>query len=271
MSEDETVDHYHASYSYFATDLYATIRKEAFGEDIGQTGWLTADEQDDFISKLDIGSGDTLLDIACGSGGPTLRIASKTGSNVVGIDIHEQGIETARKQAQDQGLSGQARFEIVDGSKSLQFEEASFNSVICVDAINHLPGREAVLTDWHRVLKPGGRLVFTDPTIITGPLTNEEIKIRSSIGFFLFVPSGVDEQLLENAGFEVMSVEDKTENMAFMARNWLDVRDRYSSELIKVEGKESFSGQQTFFKVAANIAEERRLSRYAFHAVKRAE
>ncbi|MFA9418804.1 MAG: class I SAM-dependent methyltransferase [Gammaproteobacteria bacterium] len=268
MSEDETIDHYDAHYRYYATDLYATIRKEAFGEDIGQTGWLTADEQDDFISKLDIGSGDTLLDIACGSGGPTLRIASKTGSNVIGIDIHEQGIETARKQAQDLGITGQAKFEIVDGSKSLEFEEASFSGLICVDAVNHLPGREAVFSDWHRVLEPGGRLVFTDPITITGPLTNEEIRIRSSIGFFLFVPCGVDERLLENAGFEVMSVEDKTENMAFMARNWLDARDRYSSELIKVEGEESFSEQQTFFKVAATIAEERRLSRFAFHAVK---
>ena len=68
MSEDENVDHYDASYSNFATDLYATIRKEAFGEDIGQTGWLTADEQDDFISKLDIGSGDTLLDMSTSFG-----------------------------------------------------------------------------------------------------------------------------------------------------------------------------------------------------------
>jgi 2-polyprenyl-3-methyl-5-hydroxy-6-metoxy-1,4-benzoquinol methylase len=110
VSEDETVDHYDASYSNFATDLYAAIRKEAFGEDIGQTGWLTANDQDDFISKLDIGKGDTLLDIACGSGGPTLRIASKTGSKVIGIDIHEQRIEAARKQAQDLGLAGQAKF-----------------------------------------------------------------------------------------------------------------------------------------------------------------
>ena len=102
-----------------------------------------------------------------------------------------------------------------------------------------------------------------------GPLTNEEIRVRSSIGFFLFVPSGVDERLLDNAGFEVKSVEDKTANMAFMARNWLDVRDRYSSDLIKIEGEESFSGQQSFFKVAAKIAEERRLSRFAFHAVKK--
>ena len=268
MSEDENVDHYDAHYSNFATDLYATIRKEAFGEDIGQTGWLSADEQDDFISKLDIGSGDTLLDIACGSGGPTLRIVAKTGSNVVGIDIHEQGIEAARKQAQDLGLTGQAKFEVVDGSKSLQFEEASFSGLTCVDAVNHLPGREVVFSEWYRVLEPGGRLVFTDPITITGPLTNEEIRIRS-IGFILFVPSGVDERLLENAGFEVKTVEDKTENMAFMARNWLNVRDRYSSELIKVEGEESFSETQTFFKVAAKIAEERRLSRFAFHAVKK--
>ena len=268
MSEDEKADLYDAHYSNFTTDLYAAIRKEAFGEDIGQTGWLTADEQDDFISKLDVGSGDTLLDIACGSGGPTLRIAAKTGSNVVGIDINEQGIEAARKQAQDLGLTGQAKFEVVDGSKSLQFEEASFSGLICVDAVNHLPGREIVFSDWYRVLEPGGRLVFTDPITITGPLTNEEIRIRSSIGFFLFVPSGVDERLLENAGFEVKTVEDKTENMAFMARNWLNVRDRYSSELVKEEGEESFSETQTFFKVAAKIAEERRLSRFAFHAVK---
>ena len=268
MSEDEKVDHYDTHYSNFATDLDATIRKEAFGEDIGQTGWLTADEQDDFISKLDVGSGDTLLDIACGSGGPTLRIAGKAGSNVVGIDINEQGIKVARKQAQDLGLTGQAKFEVVDGSKSLQFEETSFSGLICVDAVNHLPRREAVFADWHRVLKPGGRLVFTDPITITGPLTNEEIRVRSSIGFFLFVPSGVDERLLDNAGFEVKSVEDKTENMAFMARNWMEVRNRYSSDLIKVEGEESFSETQAFFKVTANIAEERRLSRFAFHAVK---
>jgi len=268
MSEDENVDHYGETYSNFATNLYATIRKEAFGEDIGQTGWLTADEQDDFISKLDISSDDTLLDIACGSGAPTLRIAAKTGSNVVGIDINEQGIETARKQAQELELAGQAKFEIVDGSKPLQFEESSFDGLICVDAVNHIPGREAVFANWHRVLKPGGRLVFTDPITITGPLTNEEIRVRSSIGFFLFVPSGVDERLLDNAGFEVKSVEDKTENMAFMARNWMDVRDRYSSDLIQVEGEETFSGYQTFFKVTANTDEERRLSRFAFHAVK---
>lgn len=269
MSEKGTVDHYDANYKNFASGLYSTIRREAFGEDIGQNGWLTVNEQDDFISKLSVGKKDKILDIACGSGGPTLRIATKTGCEVIGIDIHENGIKAATKQAKELGLENRAKFEVVDGSKALQFDEASFDGLICVDAVNHLPNRKSVFLEWQRVLKPGGRLVFTDPITITGHLTNEEIRIRSSIGFFLFVPRGVDERLLEDAGFEVLSVEDKTENMAIMATNWLKIRNRYSDELIMVEGKETFFGQQTFFKVAANIAKERRLSRFAFHAVRK--
>lgn len=269
MAEKETVDHYDASYSNFESELYSTIRREAFGEDIGQTGWLSAEEQDGFISQLDLGNGDHLLDIACGSGGPTLRIATMTGSNVVGIDIHEQGINAALKQSEELGLNELAKFEVVDGGKPLQFDEASFDGIICVDAVNHLPDREAVFSDWWRVLKPGGRLVFTDPITVTGPLTNEEIRIRSSIGFFIFVPKGTDERLLEEAGFEVVSVEDKTENMAVMAQNWLRAREHHAAKLIEVEGEESYYGQQTFLKVAAEIAQQRRLSRFAFHAVKK--
>jgi hypothetical protein len=42
--------------------------------------------------------------------------------------------------------------------------------------------------EWARLLKPNGRLLFTDPTVVTGPLTNAEIAVRSSAGFYLFVP-----------------------------------------------------------------------------------
>ncbi len=45
-------DYYGAGYAEFASDLYATIRAEAFGEDIGQHSWLTATEHDRFIAWL---------------------------------------------------------------------------------------------------------------------------------------------------------------------------------------------------------------------------
>ena len=260
------VDHYGATYEGFASELYAEIRREAFGEDVGQTGWLTSDEQDLFISWLSLTPESRLLDVACGSGGPTLRIARETGCAVVGVDLHEQGVAAARAQALAEELDGRASFQRGDASQPLAFESASFDGLICIDAINHLPDREFVLREWHRVLKPGGRLVFTDPITITGPITDEEMRIRSSIGFFLFVPRGVDEDLLERAGFEVLASEDRSDNMARMARRWLEAREARATDLRSIEGEETFAGQQTFFEVAARLAEEERLSRFAFWA-----
>src|SRR6266705_936743 len=96
--------HYDANYGNFQTDLYAEIRREAFGEDIGQNSWLTADEQDKFLEWLDLSPGKRLLDIACGAGGPALRIAAVTGCSVVGIDVHAQAVTTASSLAAQRDL-----------------------------------------------------------------------------------------------------------------------------------------------------------------------
>ena len=54
-----TAGHYNANYGNFQTDLYAQIRREAFGEDIGQNSWLTADEHDRFLEWLGLSPGKT--------------------------------------------------------------------------------------------------------------------------------------------------------------------------------------------------------------------
>ncbi len=266
---DSRVDHYGAQYGHFATDLYAAIRAEAFGDDIGQNGWLTAAEQDLILPWLDLSGESRLLDVACGSGGPALRIAKLTGCHVHGVDIHQQGIAAARATALQSGLRQQAEFSVVDASTPLPFESESFDAITCIDAINHFPGRVDVLGQWARVLRPGGSILFTDPIVVTGPLTNEEMTVRSSIGFFLFVPAGTNERLLEQAGFTVERVVDRTDNMAEMAERWRAARENRAEDLRKVEGADTFDGQQQFFAVAARLASERRLSRFAFHARRR--
>ena len=87
-SRSMSVDHYGAQYGSFDSELLAEVRREAFGEDIGQTGWLTVSEQDLFIDWLGLSEEDHLLDIACGSGRPSLQIAETTGCKVTGIDLH---------------------------------------------------------------------------------------------------------------------------------------------------------------------------------------
>ena len=266
---DSRTDLYGASYKNFATDLYGEIRTEAFGEDIGQTGWITAEEQDLFIGLLKLSPGDRLLDIACGSGQPTLRIARKSGCRVTGIDLHAEGIAAARANAAGSGQQVTAEFMQVDAAVRLPFEDSSFDAITCIDAINHLADRRRVLAEWHRVLKPGGRLLFTDPIVLTGPITNSEIAIRASIGLFVFVPQGVNEALLEEAGFLIERIDDRTENMARNAGGWLAARARREKELRAIEGDATFEGQQRFLQTAAKLARERRLSRLAIVARRR--
>lgn len=268
MSEAPIVRHYDASYGQFGSPLHAQVRAAAFGQDIGQNGWLTAEEHDLFIQWLDLDVDSRLLDVACGSGRPTLRIAKITGCRVDGVEIHEQGVAHARLAAAERGLAARASFLCADAAGTLPFEAASFDGLICTDAVNHLPDRAAVFGEWARVLEPGGRLVFTDPIVVTGALTHREIAIRSSIGFFLFVPAGYDERLLAQAGFGSIEVHDRTENMAAMASRWREAREERADELRRVEGDGTFEGQQTFLEVTARLASERRLSRFAFRAVR---
>jgi len=266
--QERKVRHYDANYNRFSTELYARVRREAFGEDIGQNSWLTVDEHDRFIEWLSPTDQSRVLDVACGSGLTTLRIAQRTGCSVVGIDIHESAIGEAQKASKLASLETRATFERADAAGRQPFGDASFDGLVCIDAINHLPNRQAVLAEWARMLRPGGVLVFTDPIVVTGPLTGEEMSIRSSIGFLLFVPPGTDEQLLREAGFEVTDIVDRTQNMAAIARRRREVRDLYALELRRIEGDSAFDAQQRFLEVAAHLAAERRLSRFAFRARK---
>lgn len=260
------VDHYGSQYGNFESDILSAIRRDAFGEDIGQTGWTTSDEQDLFISWLRLTAGKRLLDIACGSGRPALRIAQKTGCHVTGVDIHKDGVMNAQRHADHLGLSEASSFICADASTTLPFEDETFNAIICIDAINHLPDRHAVFEEWRRLLKPSGVLVFTDPVVITGPMTNQEMTIRSSIGFFLFVPTGMNERILGDCGFDVDRAMDRTENMANNARRWLKARSQQEKQLRTLEGDDNYHGQQTFFETAHALAAERRLSRFAYMA-----
>jgi 2-polyprenyl-3-methyl-5-hydroxy-6-metoxy-1,4-benzoquinol methylase len=256
--------YYDANYRNFETQLYSEIRREAFGDDIGQNSWLTAEEQDLFMSWLNLSTGKTLLDVACGSGGPALRIAGTTGCSLVGVDLHEQAIATAKSLASQRNLKERVEFYVVNAGEQLPFPDARFDAITCVDAINHLPSRPLVIAQWARLLKPGGRLLFTDPVTVTGPLTNEEIAVRSSAGFFLFVPKDYDTDVIAQSGLRLLVCKDVTTNMAAVAEKRRAARESRSAAVRKIEGDLTYEAQQNFLAVTARLAGEARLSRFAY-------
>jgi cyclopropane fatty-acyl-phospholipid synthase-like methyltransferase len=256
--------HYNANYGNFQTELYAQIRQEAFGEDIGQNSWLTSDEQDRFLGWLNLSPEKALLDVACGAGGPALRIAAATGCSVVGIDVHEQAVMTANSLATQRGLAERTEFRSIDATRPLPFSDASFDAITCIDAINHFSNRPRVVAEWSRLLKVGGRLLFTDPITLTGPLTNAEVAVRSSAGVYLFVPHGYDESVIAQCGLRLLVCEDVTANMAKVAEARHTARASKSAVLREIEGEQAYDGQQEFLAVAGRIAREGRLSRFVY-------
>jgi SAM-dependent methyltransferase len=264
MRTSSLVPQYDVNYEHHGGAVHAKVRREAFGEDIGQNSWITAEEFRRFIGWLDLGPSSEVLDIASGSGGPSLFLARIAGCRVTGIELNQHGIRNASRLAAEQGFEAQVAFQEVDASAALPFGDERFDAVICIDAINHLRHRPQVLAEWRRVLKIGGRLLFTDPIIVTGPLDSEEIAIRSSIGYFIFAPAGLDERMVREAGLELVRAEDVTESVTQVARRRREARARYRDELVVLEGERSFEGQQSFLRMAERLAAERRLSRFVF-------
>lgn len=265
----DTVDLYDSHYSRVEDDVYRAIRSEAFGEDLGQTSWITAEECDEFCRWLGIEAGHKVLEVACGSGGVSLRMATRLGASVTGMDINASAVAAASDRALLQGLQDQAEFRVVDATGPLPFADESFDIVFCNDAINHLADRRGVLAEWHRVLRPGGRCFYTDPIVVTGCLSNAEIEVRGSIGFFLFTPVGANEAFLREAGFRVVLTADATENVAQTSARWHDGRASRRAQLSQLEGERKFDELQAFLSVVRRLSSERRLSRIAYVGEKR--
>lgn len=258
----------YSSYRHFTDQVLDAIRKETFGVDIGQNSWLTVEEYDRFLGWLELTAAHHVLEIASGSGGPSLHLARSIGCRVTGVDADEGAVATASRAAEESGMAGRVAFRVANANERLPFEANTFDGVVCMDSMNHLADRLAVLAEWRRVLRPGRRAVFTDPVVITGAVSHDELALRSSVGFFLFVPPGVNEQLIERAGLRLLRVEDASENAALVSGRWHRARQAHRDELVKLEGEERFEGLQRFFDSVHTLTGQRRLSRFAYLAEK---
>ncbi len=258
------VDLYNSAYAGNAERAYRDVRRETYGVDLGQTGWMTAAELESFGRLLLLRKGSRVLEIGCGAGGCAVHLARTVGIEVTGIDVNEKGIRQAEELARSGGGSSSVRFLCIDASTQLPFEDGSMDAVFSNDVVCHLADRRLVFKEWYRVLHPAGRMLFTDAMIVTGVLSNEEIATRSSIGTYFFLPPEENERLIREAGFKVIEVRDTTPSAAEISKRWREARKSRQSDLVHFEGRRNFEGLQRFLSCVQTLSEQQRLSRYLY-------
>jgi cyclopropane fatty-acyl-phospholipid synthase-like methyltransferase len=263
-----SVDLYGTAYGNFATDVLEQVRRDTYGHDFGQSSWVTADEYRRFFRLLDLRPDDHVLDIGCGSGGPALFLAQEVGCRVTGIDFNEAGIRAGQSLVEQAGLQNQIDFRNADMRGGLAFPDGAFSAIVSIDVVCHVLDRTSIFSEWIRVLRPGGRMLYTDPVVVTGLVAKEEFATRSSTGDFAFGPPGVNEKLIRDAGFKLLLAEDVTEGEIEVSRRWHDSREVRAAELIRLEGEETFAGLQRFLATVHTLTSEGRMARFVYLAGK---
>jgi ubiquinone/menaquinone biosynthesis C-methylase UbiE len=163
---DVVVEGYDAVYAAISQSaMFSRIwRKHVLGADypmdFAHISFLTLIELQEMRQRLALRRGAALVDLACGAGGPGLWIAKVADATLVGVDPSAFGLTHARARADSVGIANKARF--TQGTfAATGLADAAADGAMSVDALQYAPDKRAGLKEAARILRPGGRLVFT--------------------------------------------------------------------------------------------------------------
>jgi ubiquinone/menaquinone biosynthesis C-methylase UbiE len=176
------------------------------------------DGEDEFDAKmLDACVGRVVLDVGCGDGLFTIRMAERA-KEVIGVDFSRIAISEARKNLANSGRKN-LRFEIAN-AESLNFRKGTFDLVTC--RRGPVTDSKASLREAHRVLKRGGTLM----EITIGERDKENLAEVFGRGQMLGSERVValKERLLREAGFKKLEVKEYSATEIFPTIRDLTIR-----------------------------------------------
>jgi SAM-dependent methyltransferase len=257
-------------YGEFDSPLMQRLRQEAYGKDIGQHSWVTAEELEEDIPRLQLSRASRLLDLGCGPGGPLTFVTSRVRCQSTGMDVSAKAIVAGKARAAAMGIAELVTLLVADLNQPIRFDNGSFDAVMALDVVLHLRDRAEVFREVARVLAPGGRFLFTDAGVITGPVSDDEIRRRAIHGYTQFAPPGFNEKALERAGFRLLDRIDRTASLLKNAAGRLAARVAHQSELEPLEGKARFERELEYLETVIGLSQRGALARMMYLAEARA-
>lgn len=175
--------------------------------------------EDELGRRLGLPADAEVLDAGCGMGDVARTMVTKYKLKVTGIDILDFNIEEARKRSAQQGLGRRSAFQLGDYHK-LDFPDESFHGVYTMETLVHASDPARVLSEFLRVLKPGGRLVMFEyslaPQAQLSPEASEALRrvgVLGAMPTWLTMNHGALAKLIGQEGFTGVTEENVTERM----------------------------------------------------------
>lgn len=204
--------------------------EDLFAHDQDHYGGL--DANDVLADRAGIGEGTRVVDFCAGLGGPARYFAHRYGADVTGIELTPARVKGAQELTRRVGL--QNRVRIIEGNvMQVPLPDASFDVVISQEALLHVPDKKRALAEAYRVLKPGGRIAFTD-WVAHHPLsaTDKDLMWQGMAVTELYSLQTYAD-LVRAAGFAVQSVEDLTRDWGAILKERLAMYRKLREETQK--------------------------------------
>jgi len=208
-------------------DLAALRPEDLFAHDQDHYGGTSA--VDRLAERCDLDGSSHVLDVCSGLGGPARYLAARYGCRVAGVDLTLSRCAGARRLTELVGLADRVAFARADAVR-LPFGDGAFDACVSQEAFLHVEDKAALLAEARRVLRPGGRLAFTD-WVARPPLTPADrerlVGEHAATGVV-----GADEYVLALAasGLDLLSVEDLSAEWAMILDARLAMYRRISAD-----------------------------------------
>lgn len=216
--------------------------EELFPHDQDHYGALAAN--DALAALAGIGAGTRVADFCAGLGGPARYLAHIYGADVTGIELTPARVKGAAELTRLVGLQNSVR--VIEGNvMQVPLLDASMDAVVSQEAFLHVPDKARALAEAYRILKPGGRLAFTD-WIAHRALSPADAELMwQGMAVTDLYNLSIYRALIESAGFTVTSVEDLTADWASILKQRLAMYIKLRSE---TQQAGTASGHDAFYE-----------------------
>jgi SAM-dependent methyltransferase len=162
------------------------------------------------VEQMSLNREHHVLDVGCGIGGAARYLAAQTGCAVTGIDLTPEYISVAVRLNEMTGMSERVHFEVAS-ALDIPYADAAFDAAITLHVAMNIRERAALYSEIARVLKPGATFYLFDVMKKSeGRLAFPVPWAQSEDTSHLTTPDEMLE-LLDEAGFEVQEVSDRTD------------------------------------------------------------